>query len=275
VSGVWEPLRAELDTEPPRDPDLPSTSYVVCSTPRSGSGLLCRGLASTGRAGVPAEYFNDNQRIPLAQRWGAGDDVAVYVAALRARRTSPDGVFATKLHWDQLVTLRAEVLGIAAGEPGFTIPSDFLDAMLGEPTFIRIVRLDVDRQAVSLWTALRGGVWSVRAGASPAQAAAPVVDYSFDGIAKCRRFIVDGELHWDRFLRFNAIEPVEVVHERLVESYAETIVAVMAAALGTEVDPASLPAPDSVEQANRRSQELYERFVADRGELPQGITVSP
>jgi len=67
MSGVWDPLRPELDAEPPLDPPLPDVTYAVCSTPRSGSGRLCRGLAETGLAGIPAEYFNVNQRSPLAR----------------------------------------------------------------------------------------------------------------------------------------------------------------------------------------------------------------
>jgi len=32
-------------------------SYLVCASPRSGTELLCRGLAATGVAGCPREYF--------------------------------------------------------------------------------------------------------------------------------------------------------------------------------------------------------------------------
>jgi len=39
----------------------PTYAYLVCSTPRSGSTLLCELLKSTGVAGRPDEYFEDLQ----------------------------------------------------------------------------------------------------------------------------------------------------------------------------------------------------------------------
>ena len=36
---------------------IPTTSYLVCATPRSGSTLLCDLLDQTGAAGHPEEYF--------------------------------------------------------------------------------------------------------------------------------------------------------------------------------------------------------------------------
>jgi LPS sulfotransferase NodH len=260
MSGVWDPLRAELDSHPPRDPELRATSYVICSTPRSGSGLLCRGLASSGLAGVPAEYFNPNQRVPLTARWATGPSLTAYTAALRTRRSSPAGVFGTKLHADQLAHVRAEAAAQRGGDPDLS--AEFLRDLLPNLRYVRIIRLDVDRQAVSLWTALRSGTWSVRSG----DVAAPTVDvpYSLEGIESCRRMIVDGEIYVDRFLRVNAIVPVEVVYEELVASFAPTVASVLASILGTAPDPGVIAAPDSVRQADARSEELYARFVADR-----------
>ena len=36
--------------------------YAVCTSPRSGSNLLCEYLASTGLLGRPREYFNAGRR---------------------------------------------------------------------------------------------------------------------------------------------------------------------------------------------------------------------
>ena len=33
-------------------------SYVICTTARSGSNLVCDYLAKTGRLGRPTEFFN-------------------------------------------------------------------------------------------------------------------------------------------------------------------------------------------------------------------------
>jgi trehalose 2-sulfotransferase len=170
VSGVWRATSPELDTSPPRDPDLPATVYVVCSTPRSGSGLLCRGLAATGLAGTPAEYFNSNQRAPLSARWRAGEDLCAYVRALRAHRTSPAGVLGVKIHSDQLEHLSCE---LGEPDPGELLPRLFPDAL-----YVHLEREDVDRQAVSLWSALQTGIWSEQASMPPGVPAD--VPYSFE-----------------------------------------------------------------------------------------------
>ena len=37
---------------------IPTTTYIICTNPRSGSWLLSEGLASTSVAGNPREWFN-------------------------------------------------------------------------------------------------------------------------------------------------------------------------------------------------------------------------
>ena len=127
------PVGAEYDT-PAGGPAASSLRcYIVCSTPRSGSSLLCRALASMGIAGTPTEYFNPVTRASLTAR---------------SRRTSANGVFGTKLHWEQLEQLRAESLGLGRAEPEFEISASFLEQLLPAPVYIHILRRDVNRQAV-------------------------------------------------------------------------------------------------------------------------------
>jgi LPS sulfotransferase NodH len=262
MSGVWEPLSPAHDTDPPRDPRLPASTYIVCSTPRSGSGLLCRGLAAGGAGGAPAEYFNVNQRVPLSARWGTGPDLGAYVRALRARRCSADGLHGTKLHWDQLEHLCAEALGAAPTGLSRRSAGALLEELFPDARYVRIVRLDIDRQAVSLWTALQCGVWGVRVGApAPARREVP---YDAAAIERCRRFLLEGEGQWDRFFRANRITPIDVVYEDLVERYAETVVTTLTALLGSAPTAHAIPPPDSVPQADAATADLCARFVRDR-----------
>jgi hypothetical protein len=54
--------------------ELPKASYLVCASQRSGTELLCRGLAATGVAGCPREYFlaEDPARLPDWGFWEEG-----------------------------------------------------------------------------------------------------------------------------------------------------------------------------------------------------------
>ncbi len=46
----------------------PHTSYLICSTPRTGSSLLCDALTATGVAGRPEEYFQFRARTGFPRR---------------------------------------------------------------------------------------------------------------------------------------------------------------------------------------------------------------
>jgi LPS sulfotransferase NodH len=253
----------ELDAEPPREPVRPARPYLICSTPRSGSGLLCRALARVPGAGAPLEYFNPLHRGLLTERWRCGPALDGYVRALYAHRTTPEGVFGTKLHWDQLVNVRAEALGIAPVEPGYELAGEFLQRLFGTATYVRIIRRDVDRQAVSLWFALVTGTWSVAAGEAPDDGRAQV-PYSYEGIDRCRRLIENADVHWDRLLRGNGIEPVVVVYEELDAEYVGTVARVLAA-----VAPGAAGAPVAADPPTRRlgdehTERLLERFMLER-----------
>ena len=46
----------------------PAVSYLLCSTPRTGSSLLCDALRATGVAGRPEEYFQFRARTGQPRR---------------------------------------------------------------------------------------------------------------------------------------------------------------------------------------------------------------
>src|SRR5215213_3769543 len=113
----------------------PTHSYLICTTPRSGSTLLCELLEGTGVAGRPDEYFQQLRATgmpmtprdyldgvaaglvpPPADHDGNGDDLSVYdprrfadfeqyVAWVRRRATTPNGVFAAKIMWPYMAGL--------------------------------------------------------------------------------------------------------------------------------------------------------------------------
>jgi LPS sulfotransferase NodH len=49
---------------------LPARSYLICASPRSGSGLLAGVLRSSGVAGSPEEYFWRGDMPAWRERWG-------------------------------------------------------------------------------------------------------------------------------------------------------------------------------------------------------------
>jgi LPS sulfotransferase NodH len=251
---------AGYDTHPPRA-GVPVESFVVCSTPRSGSGLLCRSLLATGHAAVPDEYFNPATRTALSARWGCDEALEDYLPALHSRRTSRGGRFGTKLHWHQLAALRAEALGLPEEEPEHDASADFLDRLLGPPRYVRILRRDVDRQAISYWRALQTGTWSSTSEDGAGERAVP---YSFEGIERCRRLIENADAHWHRFFAANGIRPHEVVYEDLVADLPGTVRAALRHVAAEVTNAVEIPPPTSRRLSGLATERLLTRYAADQ-----------
>ena len=136
----------------------PPRSYVIASTPRTGSTLLCRGLWDTGLVGAPKEYFNPTQlrdwevrlgafpsrlwhfplrgpaRVFAGRRGWTRERLAAHWQRVRTRRSGANGWCGLKLHRHHRELLLA---GIE------------LEELLGDLRWIRIRRRDRLAQAVS------------------------------------------------------------------------------------------------------------------------------
>ncbi len=156
----------------------------ICSTPRSGSYLLCRYMINAG-LGVPHEYFNPIIMRQIAPRFGLERDVAPlkwrprnrmdrlpfppparvaemaflekYLAALIPRRCQ-NGIFAAKIHFGQFL----KVLDNPVGRK-----------LLDGGVFIHLYREDLLKQAVSTHFANLTGRWGIDDTVTTAPAASP------------------------------------------------------------------------------------------------------
>lgn len=119
----------------PHDP-LPAiqASYVICTTPRSGSNFLCEVLQSTEVAGRPDEYFRDP---PADHEHWTVPEYRAYVERIQQAGATPNGVFGIKLMWayfGEVVTRLATLTGQVESSP-----PEILAAARPSP-------LDVDRR---------------------------------------------------------------------------------------------------------------------------------
>ncbi|WP_085101646.1 Stf0 family sulfotransferase [Mycobacterium paraense] len=136
-------------------------TYLIASTPRSGSSLLAAGLVATGVAGRPEEYFaaehmaayKEDLRLPRDCPWPE------YLAKVMAHAATDNGVRGAKIHWRDVVLL-AEALG-CRDDPGLVLENLFPTAV-----FVNIVRADRRAQAISLFRAEATGEWFRSAGPS-------------------------------------------------------------------------------------------------------------
>jgi LPS sulfotransferase NodH len=91
----WDQFGAAYDLAP--YDGWPAT-YLIASTPRSGSHYLGHLLFETGLFGSPLEYLHPAHLATWQDRLGTRD-VASTLRALFRRRTSASGWFGIKAHW--------------------------------------------------------------------------------------------------------------------------------------------------------------------------------
>src|SRR3954449_10718966 len=166
----------------------PDRSYLVCATPRSGSTLVCHALEETGIAGRPEEYFealrhSGRPRRPEEYFLGVEDQsirdhlgersvgsAPPAAASLWSRAaydrylewafetgTTPNGVFGAKLMWGYF----GEFVSLLRNTPAYRdlALADLLPRVFPSLSFIRVVRANKVRQAVSLWKAVQTASW--------------------------------------------------------------------------------------------------------------------
>lgn len=264
------------------------SAYLICSTPRSGSTLLCEALANTGVAGVPDEYFRERRSQQLD--WRPGDyfrrgptpdveailsdatppaDETVYDPArfagyddylrwVGARATSANGVFAAKLMWGAFPPLVARLRELL-GEPRMR-DGELLAAAFPGLRYVWMTRSDKVRQAVSLWRAVQ--TWSWRSDQAALSERDPV--YSFEAIDRLVDQIIRHERAWLDYFREAGVEPHIVVYERLAGAYEDTALEVLG-----ELE---IEAPSGLRfrrrlrrQADELSEQWVARYRAERG----------
>jgi LPS sulfotransferase NodH len=220
----------------------PLHAYIVCSTQRSGSTYLCELLCGTGVAGRPEEYFEARAETGLPphpgyflaglRRTGAGirddlrpidgppysdlrtvDDWEAHLNRTFRLGTTANGVFGTKLMWNQLPDVEQH----AAASPryaGLSGPA-LLERLFGDPQYVWMRRRDKVRQAVSLWRALQTRTWRLEH--PQANGTQPALVYSFEGIEHLRRRLSVDDDAWGRFFERHRIPRLELTYEEDVE----------------------------------------------------------
>lgn len=261
-------------------PGAVERTVVVASEARSGSTLLCASLAATGLVGDPREYLQPfwlasghrlfgapvptpherlrrvARRVALRRQWWAmwrvvPSSLPDYLRELERRRTTPNGVFALKVHWHTYAPLRERT--------GFGFE------LLSQPiSWVHIRRRDHVAQAVSQVRASQSWVWSVAASDSapttPVVSPPLVVDaerYDDDALVAAFHLVRDGTLQWQRFFAERGITPIEVAYEDLAADHEGTVGRVLGE-LG--FSGVAVPAPSLRRQADEVSAQWADRF---------------
>ena len=273
----------------------PERNYLVCATPRSGSTLVCKALRDTGVAGRPEEYFEalrstgrprrpeeyfagvDDQSIRDHLGEPAGEGQAPppawsrtaydrYLDWAKEAGTTDNGVFGAKLMWQYL----GDFVGLLRNIPEYRhLPlSELLPAAFPpELTFVRVVRANKIRQAVSLWKAVQTASWSDKTTATaddpPYRAYLeqnkPQLRFHYRAISHLLEQIIAAEASWDAFFEHTRIKPVLVLYENFAADYAESTLNVLDR-LGLEAPEGYAPEPGMKRQSDGINDDWAKRF---------------
>ena len=216
-------------------------SYIICSTPRSGSTLLEQLLTSTGSMGAPDEYFNRADQYPmLCRKYGVSSTPELLSVLLREKVTG-NGVFGVKIHYEQFELLRREV---------------DLEAFLPRPSYIYLKRRDLLGQAISYSRAVATGQWSLDQAAKRAPCFDPCdVEARLDAI-------IAQSAAWWKYFATAGIEPLEIAYEELVEEPRKTCTKILALCGVESGPPEGLEAARTKRQADHLSLDWRERMLA-------------
>jgi trehalose 2-sulfotransferase len=285
-------------------------SYLVCTTPRSGSTLVCQALKATGVAGRPEEYFEALRKTGRARRpeqyFIGVDDQSIldhlgersvaedpqprsplwsrtaydrYLEWATEVGTTPNGVFAAKLMWGYF----GDFVGLLRNVPRFRdLPlADLLPTVFPEVTFVRVVRANKIRQAVSLWKAVQTATWRENEGQGSApeliddggappyrsflQEHRPQLRFHYRAIAHLLDEILLEEASWDAFFEHCGVDPILVLYENFA-AYPEASTLNLLGRMGLDPPPDFHFEP----QMKRQSDALNDDWTRRYSELRLG-----
>ncbi|MFT5291151.1 MAG: LPS sulfotransferase NodH [Planctomycetota bacterium] len=176
--------------------------YLICTTPRSGSNLLCSFLMGTKEAGEPREYLCPHQIAEHGPKTSSGlstiegdpSHYQQYYDGIRKAYTS-GGRFGSKVHLHQLLWAEERGFDLAANMP---------------QRFVHLTRADVLGQAISFARASQTGVWS----SSNVDLRQPTFDAY--AITSAIRFMKQQDGEWEKLFKAAGIEPYRMAYETLV-----------------------------------------------------------
>ncbi len=220
----------------------------ICSTPRSGSYLLCRQMINAG-LGVPHEYYNPIVMEQMAPRLGLEADIRGLTwwprswrdRLLLRRRQDGAAERAFMAKYVQFLLRRRCQGGIFAAKVHFrdyrrTLDNPIGDELFRDALFIQLYREDILKQAVSEHFGQLTGRWGI----DESVTTPPVANPNFldaEAIDRALNDLSEQDRGWRVFCARRGVVPLIISYERLVEepfSFLEAI------ARRVGVDPLSL-----------------------------------
>lgn len=221
-----------------------SHNYIICSTQRSGSSLLCHLMRQSGVLGKPGESIVLGKIKKYAENKNIEDLFIAAQEIIESNRGS-NGVAGVKIHYHQFEQIKSKL--------------SFFDLLGDDIKWIYIDRKSQLEQAVSLAKA-----WQTREFSSKHQAT-DSARYCFETINKAGKLLVEEKSSWEWLFQALNINPLRIYYEDLLNDDSVNI-AVEAIAKHVDVEfekRVKLQDVGIKKQSDESSLEWVKSFIED------------
>ncbi|MEL7313690.1 MAG: Stf0 family sulfotransferase [Cyanobacteria bacterium J06559_3] len=254
---------------------MATNSYIICSTVRSGSTLLCKTLGQLKECGQPEEYFHRHiiKRLKLRKD---PEKFLSYCRAIFREGVTHHGTFGIKLHWWQLL----DFLSLARQLPQFKEKQDLeiLGELFPNPKFIYLRRKNMTAQAISAAIAAQTGQWerlneqeakslTLKPAKTQSKASKHVQQVKFQPwkIYEWEASLRSQNQAWQHFFQENSLRYHEITYENLIQSFSQEI--------GRALDYIGICKSQSLEAyempTRRQANQMNQRFIRYYTLLPK------
>ncbi len=241
-------------------------SYVICTSPRSGSTLLSNLLRATGVAGNPASYFHhpsisDWQKyfdqIPDASMSEQQILHAIFRAAI-TEGTLNTGMFGLRLQQHSFDYFKRK-LGILY--PELSSDTQRFTKAFGRTAFLYLSRRNKFEQAVSYVKAEQTGLWHIAPDGTEVERLSPpqTPTYNFERIKTSFEEVKTSDRHWENWFQTENIVPLRISYEELSVHPIRSLGKVLDH-LGVTYETLSDIEPRVAKMADKINQNWVERF---------------
>lgn len=242
-------------------------ALILCTSPRSGSTMLCRLLAATGVAGKPESWFHRPdafswlRALDLAAPEGCEETEAAALAVAEAQvKGSSGGVFGLRVQGHSFPYLMAR---LAELHPAASTEAARFEAAFGPALYVHLSRRDREAQAVSFEIARQSGLWHRHADGSELERLSPPAEpvFNLEALRARRAELAGYDDAWRRWFAQEGLTPHRVVYEDLSADPAGVLRGALVA-LGADPKAADGVVPATARLADGRAREWVDRLRA-------------
>ncbi|MEO9895047.1 MAG: Stf0 family sulfotransferase [Paracoccaceae bacterium] len=247
----------------------PYKSYVICTSPRSGSTMLCKMLSETGIAGHPESYFHTPSIPEWLSSFDLGEDnFDTEQSALKAifegaqnQGTGTTGVFGLRLQGQSLPFFLKQLKKL---HPEQSNDRQLIDTVFGETLFTHLTRTNKLDQAVSLVKALQSGLWHLASDGTEIERTAQPKPLVYDDVSISRELKSMNALEdaWIIWFEQQKLDPLQVTYADLSQRPKATLARILKA-LGQPIVNVQDITIGVAKLADQTNQEWVDRFRAE------------